>query len=157
MKRLRARDLVLPFLLVGLIAYALLRANYDSIPPLNYGIAVPLGALALLEFVAGRRVRAAVNHHPEAKLMEAIVIARCVALGRASSLVGAGLVGASVAVLVRVIPTAGTVRAAAADLQVALVIAAVSIALTVAGLLLEHAGIDPGSRGGQPIGNRRET
>ena len=47
--------------------------------------------------------------------MTAIAIARCVALGKASALVGAAVAGAAVALLARVLPEAGTVSAAAHD------------------------------------------
>jgi Na+/H+ antiporter NhaD/arsenite permease-like protein len=77
--------------------------------------------------------------------MTAIAIARCVALGKASSLVAAGVAGAAVALLVRVGPDAGSVRAAAADVRVGAVLFAASMLLCVAGLLLERAGIDPNS------------
>ena len=51
--------------------YVLLRLSYDSMPPLQYVVAVPLAALAIAEFVASRRVRAAVRHDPDAKPMAA--------------------------------------------------------------------------------------
>ena len=111
-KRTGLLDLLVPFLVLGISAYVLLKVSYDAIPSLGYLVPVPLAALALVEFVAARRVRAAVRHEPYAKPMTAIAIARCVALGKASSLVGAGVGGAAVALLVRFGPDAGTVTAA---------------------------------------------
>lgn len=145
MRRTGWADLAVPFVVVGLTMYVLLRVSYESIPPLQYVVAVPLGALAVAEFIASRRVRAAVRHDPDAKPMAALVIARCVALGKASSLVGAGVVGAAAALILRVAPDARTVRAAANDLRVGVVLLVVSVLLVAAGLLLERAGIDPGS------------
>ncbi len=107
---------------------------------------MPLAALAIAEFVAARRVRAAVRHDPHARPMAAIVIARCVALGKASSLVGAGVAGAAVALLVRVGPDAGTIRSAANDTRVAALCWPRRCYWWLAGLFLERAGIDPGSR-----------
>ena len=52
-----------------------LQFSYSSLPPLQPVIPVPLVALAAAEFVAARRVRAAVRHDPNAKAMTAIVIA----------------------------------------------------------------------------------
>jgi hypothetical protein len=75
--------------------------------------------------------------------MAAIVIARCVALGKASSLVGAGVVGAAVGLLARLVPDAGTVRAAAHDTRVGLLLLGAALLLVGAGLLLERAGLDP--------------
>lgn len=144
MRRTGVGDLAVPFLVIGLTVYVLLRLSYESIPPLQYVVAVPLGALAIAEFVASRRVRAAVRHDPDAKPMSALVIARCVALGKASSLVGAGVVGAAAALVVRVAPDARSVRSASNDLRVGLVLLVVAALLVGAGLLLERAGIDPG-------------
>ena len=137
-------DLAVPFVLIGVTAYVLLKLAYQDFPPLRYFTAVPIVVLAVAEVIAARRVRAAVRHDPHAKPMAAIVIARCVALGKASSLVGAGVLGATVALFARVLPEAGTVRAAASDARVAAVLFAAAAALTAAGLLLERAGIDPG-------------
>ena len=148
MRRTGIADLAVPFLLIGVTAYVLLRFSYDSLPPLNSVAAVPLAALAGAEVVAARRVRAAVRHDPRARPMAAIVIARCVALGKASSLVAAGVAGAAAALLIRVAPDAGTVHAAANDTRASALLLAAALALVVAGLYLERAGVDPRSRGG---------
>ena len=96
LRRTRAADLAVPFAVVAIVVYAVLRAKYGSLPPLRPLTAAPLAALAAAEAVAARRVRAAVRHDPDAKPMAALVIARCVALGKASSLVAAGVAGAAV-------------------------------------------------------------
>jgi hypothetical protein len=75
--------------------------------------------------------------------MTAIAVARCVALGKASSLVGSGVLGAAIALLLRVGPRAGTVTAAGHDTRVAALILVGSGFLVAAGLLLERAGVDP--------------
>jgi Protein of unknown function (DUF3180) len=102
-----------------------------------------LFALAVAEFVAARRVRAAVRHDPRAKPMAAIVIARCLALAKASSLVASGVVGACAALLAYLLPDAGRVSAAAADSRVGIVVLLGAVALVGAGLALERAAIDP--------------
>lgn len=142
-------DLAVPFAVIGLTVYVLLRSTYDSLPPLDYVIAAPLAALAVLEVLIARRVRAAVRHDPDAKMMEAIVIARCVALGKSSALVGAGVVGAGFGLLARTLPDAPDVSAAAHDSRVGVVLVVASALLVAAGLILERAGIDPGSRDGR--------
>jgi hypothetical protein len=144
MRRTTAGDLAVPFVVIGVTAYVLLKVSYQDLPPLRYFAAVPIAVLAVAELIAARRVRAAVRHDPHARPMAAIVIARCVALGKASSLVGAGVLGASAALLARVLPEAGTVHAAASDARVGAVLFVAAAALTAAGLLLERAGIDPG-------------
>ena len=143
MRRLGGRELVLPFLIVGALVYLFLRRSYGSLPPLQVVTAFPLAALAVGEFVAARRVRAAITHRPGSRPMAALVIARCIALGRASALVAAGVSGAVVALLVRVGPDVGQIQAARHDFYVGLTIGIATIALLVSGVLLERAGIDP--------------
>lgn len=145
MRRTAWTDLAVPFAVIGITAYVLLRFFYDSMPPLKSIIPLPLAALAVAEFVAARRVRAAVRHDPNAKPMAAIVIARCVALGKASSLVGSGVAGACAGLILRVLPDIGPVRSASDDAFVGALLLAASLLLVGAGLLLERAGIDPGN------------
>lgn len=152
MRRTRWGDLAVPFVIVAIASWVLLRSSYDSLPPLQYVLPVPLAALAAVEFVVARRVRAAVRHDPHARPMTAIAIARCVALGKASSLVSAGVAGAAVGLLVRLLPDVGDVRAAASDSRVGLLLLAASLLLVGAGLLLERAGIAPDNRRRDPPG-----
>ena len=146
MRRTSLGDLAVPFLILGGTMYVLLRLSYDSIPALSLFVPIPLALLGVAELIAARRVRAAVRHDPNARPMAAIVIARCVALGKASALVGAGVAGAAAALLVRVAPDAGTVRAASNDLRVAIFLLLAALLLVAAGLLLERSGIDPNQR-----------
>lgn len=148
MKTTRALDLLLPFVVVGLLAYLLIDRYYGSMPTLSYFAPVPLALLAVGELVAARRVRAVVRHDPSAKPLPAIVVARLVALGKASSLVGAAAAGASAALLFKVVPDAGSISAASHDTRVGALLAVASCALVVAGLVLERAGVDPASRSG---------
>jgi hypothetical protein len=143
MRRTGPVDLLVPFVIIGVSAYVLLRTSYSSLPPLGYFVPVPLAALALVELVVARRVRAAVRHDPYAKPMTAIAIARCVALGKASSLVGAAVAGAAAALLVRVVPDYDNVRAAANDARVGTLLLVASLLVVVAGIVLERAGLDP--------------
>ena len=145
LRRTGPLDLAIPLLVVGVLAYALLRANYDSLPPLGWLVPAPMLALTVAEFVAARRVRAAVRHDPNGRPMAALVIARCVALGKASSIVGAAVVGAAIALLARVLPESSTVTAADHDSRVGALLLASAVLMAAAGLLLERAGIDPGS------------
>lgn len=146
MRRLRWSDLAIPFVVLAILGYALFRSQYDSLPPLGYAVPLPIAALAVAELVAARRVRAAVRHEPHARPMAAVVIARCVALGKASALVGAGVAGVAVALIARVLPDVGMVRAATHDVTAGTLLAAAAALLVGAGLLLERAGIDPGHK-----------
>lgn len=143
-RRLGPADLAVPFLVIGVTVFVLLRFSYDSLPPLRLAVPLPLAALAVVELIAARRVRMAVGHHPQAKAMTAIAIARCVALGKASALVAAGVGGAAAGLLARVVPDLGSVRAAAGDTRVGALLLGTAALLVAAGLLLERAGIDPG-------------
>ncbi len=142
-RRTRPSDLIIPFLIVGVLSYLLLQVDYESLPPFQWFTAVPIGALALIEVVVANRVRGAVRHRPQARPMTALAVARSVALGKASALVGAALAGAELALVSYVSPDAGRTTAAAHDLRVGLVLLAVTVLLVVAGLALERAGVDP--------------
>jgi len=143
MRRTRWNDLVVPFVVIALTAYVLLRFSYTDLLQLDLLVPVPIAALAAAELVAARRVRAAVRHDPSAKPMAAIVIARCVALGKASSLVGAGVAGAALGLIGRLLPDVRVVRVAAHDARVGTLLFVAAALLVAAGLLLERAGIDP--------------
>src|SRR4051794_6877482 len=137
MRRTTLGDLLVPFLILGAAAYVLLRRSYDSIPPLQIYVPIPLVALAVLELLVARRVRAAVRHDPRARPIAAIAIARCVALGKASALVASGVAGVAAALIIRVIPDVSTVRAATNDLRVGIFLLVAALLLLAAGLLLE--------------------
>jgi hypothetical protein len=146
LRRTGVTDLIIPLLIVGAVVYVLSRTLYDSLPPMHYLTAVPVAVLAIIEFVLARRVRAVVRHDASAKPMTAISVARSVALGKASALVGAGAFGAVLGLLGRVLPDASHVSAAAADARVSFVLLVACAALVAAGLYLERAGIDPSDR-----------
>lgn len=146
MRRTRPADLVLALVIVGGAAYLALRLGYDALPPLGYFVPVPLALLGIWELALARRVRSAVRHEPQARPMAAIAVARAVALAKASSLVGAGVLGAGIALVARVAPHAGTVSVAARDLRVGALVVAACIMLVAAGLVLERAGVDPSNK-----------
>jgi hypothetical protein len=145
MRRTRPADLLVPLLVVGVTTYALLRFSYHGYLQLRYLVPAPLAALAVAELVAARRVRMAVRHDPNARPMAALVIARCVALGKASSVVSAAVVGFAAGLLARLLSDVDTVTVARHDATVAGLLLGAALLLVVAGLVLERAGIDPGS------------
>jgi hypothetical protein len=151
MKRTTLAELLVIIAVLALATYLLLRAFYDSIPTLSYSIALPIGGLAIAELIAARRVHLAVTHDPDAKPMAAIVIARCVALGKASALVAAAMVGAMVGWVAKVLPDAGQGKAQSNDLRVGLIILGTSLLLLVAGYLLERSGLIPRNPGNEPV------
>ena len=143
MQRTKWTDLVAPLLVVGLTSYAFFTFSYHGYLQLKYLVPAPLGALAVAEFVAARRVRAAVRHDPRARPMAALVIARCVALGKASSMVGAAVAGFTTGLLARLIPDVGKIDIAAHEVTVTALLLAAALLLVAGGLVLERAGIDP--------------
>jgi hypothetical protein len=145
MRRTRWNDLLAVAVVLGVLGWIFVHATYSSLPPLSYAVPVPIIALAVAEFVAARRVRAAVRHEPHARPMAAIAIARCVALGKASSVVAAGVFGAAVGMLIELLPDVGTVHAVGHDVDVCIVLDVGALALMAAALLLERAGVDPGN------------
>jgi hypothetical protein len=105
---------------------------------------VPIAALAIAEVVIARRVRAAIRHKPTAKPITALSVARAVALGKASAVVGSAVAGAAVALILNVLPDAGRTTAASHDLRVGWILLLASLSLAAAGVVLERSGIDPG-------------
>jgi hypothetical protein len=144
--RTRPLDLLIGFLVFGVAAYALLRLSYDAIPALSALTPVPLAVLAVAELALARRVRRAVGHDPDAKPMVAIAIARLVALGKASAMVGAGVAGAATGLVVHVAPDVSRLDVARGDALIGAFLAVAGAALMAAGLVLERAGIAPISR-----------
>ncbi|HEV2886809.1 MAG TPA: DUF3180 domain-containing protein [Jatrophihabitans sp.] len=144
MRRTSLTDLLIPFVLAAGLTYALLRIGYESLPPFQWFIALPVAALAVAELVIARRVRAAVRHQPQAKPMTALAIARAVALGKATVLVAAVVAGAAAALVLKLLPSSGQANTAGHDLWVGYLLLAVTALLLGAGLVLERAGIDPG-------------
>jgi hypothetical protein len=143
MRRTNATDIALPFAVVGAVAYLVLKLTYESLPPFQWFPAVPIAGLAVTEFIIARRVRLAVRHSPSAKPMTALAIARAVALGKASALVGSGVAGAAVGLVLTVLPDASRTSAAGHDLRVGLAVLIAAALVTIAGLFVERAGIDP--------------
>src|SRR4029078_11753599 len=133
-RRTTVGDLMLPFVIVGLVVYLVFRFFYGSPPPLQYVCPIPIAILAIVEFSLARRVRAVVHHDRDAKPMTAISVARAGAVCKASALVAAGICGAAVGVIARVAPDASTVRAAGNDLRVALLLLVAGGLLVVARL-----------------------
>jgi hypothetical protein len=143
MQRTKWTDLVATFFVVALTTYAFFKFSHHGYLRLKYLVPAPLGVLAVAEFVAARRVRAAVRHDPTARPMAALVIARCVALGKASSIVGAGVAGFATGLLARLIPDVGKIDIASHEVTVTALLLGAALLLVAGGLVLERAGIDP--------------
>ncbi|WP_158887547.1 DUF3180 domain-containing protein [Amycolatopsis anabasis] len=131
----RPRDLFLAGLIGLALAYLLFELAYGSIPQLPIAAGVTLFVLGLIEcvlaFVIRGRIRAG-------RVPAVIVVARSVALAKASSLLGALMTGAWVGILIYLLPRQSRLPAAASDLRSAVVGVGCAIVLVAAALWLEH-------------------
>jgi hypothetical protein len=138
MRFTRIRDLVAVAVIAGVLMNLLARLAYGSLPPLPTLAGIPLLLLAVIELVLGFNLRARINRKEGAAPVQALTAARAVALAKASSLVGAIMVGAWVGVLGYVLPRRDEVTAAANDTPSGVVGAVCSAALVGAALWLEY-------------------
>jgi len=137
MKFTSARDLVLAGLIAGVFVHILVRAFYDSFPPLPTFSGITLLVLAVVETVLGFSLRARIRR-PSGRPVQALTAARAVALAKASSLLGAIMLGGWLGVLGYVFPRRGEFEAAGADSTSAIIGAVCAAGLIAGGLWLEH-------------------
>jgi len=140
----RARDLVLPAVLTGLLVHLLLRIGYDELPPLPPLAGSTLAIIAVVEAAFGYSLRARIAHRPGTRPVPALTAARAVALAKASSLVGAIMLGGWLAVVAYALPQRDELAAAGADTTSAIVGAACAAGLIAAALWLEYCCRTPG-------------
>jgi hypothetical protein len=150
----RARDLAGVGLAGAVVVYLLVRLSYGDLPPLPRLSGVPLLALAAVEAVLGvslrGRIRRMIAGEPDqGRPLQPLTAARAVALAKASSLLGAIMLGAWAGVLAFVLPRRTEILAAAHDVPSAVVGAGCSAALIAAALWLELCCRVPGDRGDQ--------
>jgi len=138
MRATRIRDLLLLAVLAGVAAYLLVREYYGSMPGLSWYAPVSLPVLAVAEAVVGSGLRARILRKPGARPVEPLVAARSVALAKASSIVGALMIGGWGGLLGYVIPNRDVLAAARSDTIVGIVGAAGALCLVVAALWLEY-------------------
>ncbi|MPY79176.1 MAG: DUF3180 family protein [Actinophytocola sp.] len=131
----RARDLLLPGLVavgVGLALFDLAYGSMQSIPRLAGGV---LLILALGELIGGFVVRDRIH---TGRLTEAIVVSRVMILAKASSRLGAIMLGGWLGALLYLVPNSGSLVAAREDIPSAVVGAVCAAALVAAAVWLEH-------------------
>lgn len=142
----RPRDLVVTGAVAAVAVYLLLRLIYRSLPHIPVFAGVSLAVLALVEVLLAIAVRGRIRGTGGERL-EPIAVARAVALAKASSLLGAIMLGAWVALLAYVLPESREVAAAADDVPSAIVGAVSAAALIAAALWLEFCCRNPDDRG----------
>ena len=139
----RPRELVIAGLVGVVVAYLAFRFAYGSLPRMPRYAGVTLLVIAVVEVVLAFSVRARIR---SGRLTGAIGVARAVALAKASSLLGALMLGAWLGALVALLPRSDEVTAAANDLRSAIVGAVCSVVLIAAALWLEHCCRTPETR-----------
>jgi hypothetical protein len=137
----RPRTLLVAALAAGVLTYAVLAGIYlrlpDALPrtaPLSVAFA------GLLEIVTALSVRARLSRRPGARPIAPLTVARLAALGKASSLIGAVVLGFWAGVLATTLPRGSDPPVAGADSITAGLGLASAVVLIVGAVLLERAG-----------------
>ncbi len=149
----RRRDLTAAGLSAAVISYVVVLLVYRWFPPITVWTGVSLAAVAGLEVVWGRQVRAKIDGgeigagpgrlHP-------LVVARSLLVAKASAWMGAVMLGWWSAVLVYLLPRRSTLRVAGEDTIGTAVAVVSALVLVVAALWLQHcckSPWDPTDRG----------
>ncbi|MGH3763334.1 DUF3180 domain-containing protein [Actinophytocola sp.] len=146
----RARDLVVAGLLGAGIVYLIVRVAYGDLPPLPTLAGVTLLVLAVIEAALGASLRARISKPEADRPVQALTAARAVALAKASSLLGAIMLGAWLGMLGYLLPRRAEVAAAAEDFPSAVVGIASAAVLIAAALFLEWCCRTPRDQDNQP-------
>ena len=148
MKPVNRRDLLVLAAGLAVAAWLVVRASYGSLPALRWWLPVPLGVLAVAEFLGARTLRARLaaqrDRRPPAERgtapvrpVEPMLVARLAVLAQASAYVGAAFVGIWVGVVLYVGPAVSRLQTAGSDTVTGVVGVACSAALVGAALWLE--------------------
>lgn len=146
----RARDLVVAGLLAAGIVFLLAQLAYGDLPPLPTFAGVTLLVLGVVEVALGASLRSRIRKPEGGRPVQPLTAARAVALAKASSLLGAIMLGAWLGILVYLLPRRAEVAAAADDLPSAVVGLGCAAALIAAALYLEWCCRTPRDQDNQP-------
>jgi hypothetical protein len=146
----RARDLVVTGLLAAGIVFLLVQAAYGDLPPLPTFAGVTLLVLAVIEAVLGASLRSRIRKPEGGRPIQPLAAARAVALAKASSLLGAIMLGAWLGLFAYLFPRRGEIAAAADDLPSTLVGGVSAAVLIGAALYLEWCCRTPRDQDNQP-------
>ena len=138
MRPTRLRGLLLAFVLLGVLGYAVAEVAYFDLPPLPSFAPGSLLLLTVLEAGLAKVVRDKVRGRP-GRPMHPITVARVAVLAKASSLGGASLAGFYAGVFAWTYARRDTYATAGDDARVAGLLAVAAVALVVAALVLERA------------------
>ncbi|WP_447005283.1 DUF3180 domain-containing protein [Saccharothrix isguenensis] len=138
MRFTKPRDLLAAGLVAGLLAHLLIRLSYDTLPPLPTFAGFTLLVIAIVNLWLGFSLRARILRKRGARPVEPLTAARAVAFAKASSLVGAIMLGGWAGVLIYVLPARGRFEAADNDIVTGIVGSFCAALLIAAALWLER-------------------
>lgn len=147
MKPTRIATLVAIAVAVGLASWMVVRLTYSTLPPLPWTAVATLVLVAVVELLLARGAYARIRRRPGAPLLEPLVIARYLALAKATSYVAAIVAGAFGGLLGYLLDNLNT-PTQRADAWVAGACTLAAVVLAVAALLLEYACRVPGDSDG---------
>ncbi|GAB3588555.1 DUF3180 domain-containing protein [Amycolatopsis endophytica] len=131
----RPRELVIAGLIGLVAAYLLFEFAYGDLPRLPRLAGVSLLVLAVIEVALAFSMRSRIKSR---RVVNAVSAARTVALAKASSLLGAIMLGAWAGITAALLPRASELAAASSDLRSVAIGAVCAVALIAAALWLEH-------------------
>src|SRR5438067_10975519 len=131
----RPRELVVAGLVGFVLGYLAFEFAYGSLPRLPTFAGVTLIVLAVIEVALAISIRSRIR---DRRLVAAIWVARAAVLAKASSVLGAFMLGIWLAVLAALVPRLGELSAAAGDVRSAMVGTASAVMLRVGAVWLEH-------------------
>lgn len=138
MRFTRARDLVAAALIAGLVVHLLLGVAYDDLPPFPRFAGTTLAMIGIVEAWLGYTLRARILRRPRTRPVPPLTAARAVVLAKASSVVGAIMLGTWLGVIVYTLPERDQLPAADADTTTGVIGAVCAVVLVGAALWLEY-------------------
>ena len=146
----RVRDLVLTGLVTAVLVYLLVRVLYGQMPPLPTFAGATLLVLAVIEGGLAISLRSRIRDPGKGRPLQPLTAARALALAKASSVLGAIMLGAWLAVLAYVLPRREVLSAADDDWPSAVGGVISAAVLIAAALWLEWSCRTPRDQDNQP-------
>ncbi|MGH3624701.1 MAG: DUF3180 domain-containing protein [Sciscionella sp.] len=138
-----ARELLVAGIVAGVLVHLGLQLAYSSIPELPTAAGGTLLVLAVIELLLAISLRPRLQRRAGTRPVPSLTAVRVVALAKASSMLGAIMLGTWLALLVYVLPRQAAVSAAADDATTGIVGAVCAAALIGAALWLEYCCRNP--------------
>lgn len=135
----RIRDLAVTAAFTSVLSYVLVATYYGDLPALPWTSSAAIACLAVAEGVAARGTRQRIARRPGTTPVQPLVVARLVALAKASAIVGALLTGGWLGAFVYTFLERGRLVAADRDSLVSGLGVVAALLLVAAALWLEHS------------------